>query len=149
MSEPVRDFHFNVNVRASGGSKAAMANNENSFLRAMEIQERKREKKELERLEAEKKAVAEAPPTEVVETVQCPEEVPAVIENPEVSNTDTSADPVPVSQPKPIELAVKPKPTGGGVPGPTPRSDFTAEERAAMLKRARAHAAEVKARKEK
>ncbi len=140
MSEPVRDFHFNVNVRASGGSKAAMANNETPFLRAMEIQERKREKKELERLEAEKKAVAEAPPTEVVETVQCPEEVSAVIENPEVSNTDTSADPVPVSQPKP---------TGGGVPGPTPRSDFTAEERAAMLKRARAHAAEVKARKEK
>ena len=33
------------------------------------------------------------------------------------------------------------------VPGPKPRKDFSSEEKAAMLKRARAHAAEVKARK--
>ena len=145
MSEPVRDFHFNVNVRASGGSKAAMANNESPFLRAMEIQERKREKKELERLEAEKIAAAEAPPTEVVEPVEIPEEVPAVMENAEVSDADASADPVPA--PEAVKPVVKPKPSGGGVPGPTARSDFTAEEKAAMLKRARAHAAEVKARK--
>jgi hypothetical protein len=37
--------------------------------------------------------------------------------------------------------------SSGGVPGPTPRRDFSSEERAAMLKRAKAHAAEVKARK--
>ena len=61
MSEAVRDFHFNVNVRAKSGSKAQMANNEDSFLRAMEIQERKREKKELERIEEEKIATAQAP----------------------------------------------------------------------------------------
>ncbi|MBC8287381.1 MAG: DUF1566 domain-containing protein [Nitrospinae bacterium] len=35
----------------------------------------------------------------------------------------------------------------GGTPKPIPRKDFSSEERAAMLKRARAHAAEVKARK--
>ena len=39
------------------------------------------------------------------------------------------------------------KASGNFVPGPTPRKDFTSEEKAAMLKRARAHAAEVKARK--
>lgn len=42
--------------------------------------------------------------------------------------------------------AAKPK-ASGGVPGPTPRKDFTSEEKTAMLKRAKAHAAEVKARK--
>jgi len=50
MSTETRDFHFNVNVRLNSGSKASMANNEDSFLRAMEIQERKREKKELEKI---------------------------------------------------------------------------------------------------
>jgi len=54
MSEEVRDFHFNVNVRTSSGSKATMANNEDSFLRAIEIQERKRAKKELENPKQEK-----------------------------------------------------------------------------------------------
>ena len=53
MSTETRDFHFNVNVRLNSGSKASMANNEDSFLRAMEIQERKREKKELEKLSQE------------------------------------------------------------------------------------------------
>ena len=45
---------------------------------------------------------------------------------------------------------VKPAPakksSGNFVPGPTPRKDFSSEEKAAMLKRAKAHAAEVKAR---
>ena len=35
----------------------------------------------------------------------------------------------------------------GGTPKPIPRTDFSSEERSAMLKRAKAHAAEVKARK--
>ncbi len=39
------------------------------------------------------------------------------------------------------------KSSGNHVPGPTPRKDFSSEEKAAMLKRARAYAAEVKARK--
>ena len=53
-----KDFHFNVNVRTNTGSIARLANNEESFLRAMDIQERKREKieEEQKRLEAEKKA---------------------------------------------------------------------------------------------
>ena len=47
---------------------------------------------------------------------------------------------------KPAAPSGKPK-ASGGVPGPTPKKDFTPEEKAAMLKRAKAHAAEVKARK--
>ena len=39
------------------------------------------------------------------------------------------------------------KSSGNFVPGPKPRKDFSSEEKAAMLKRAKAHAAEVKARK--
>jgi hypothetical protein len=45
------------------------------------------------------------------------------------------------------QAAAAPAKSSGGVPGPTPRKDFSPEERAAMLKRAKAHAAEVKARK--
>ena len=43
-----RDFHFNVNVRTNTGSIARLTTNEEPFLRAMEIQERKREKIEEE-----------------------------------------------------------------------------------------------------
>ena len=42
--------------------------------------------------------------------------------------------------------ATAPK-ASGGTPKPIPRKDFSSEERAAMLKRAKAHAAEVKVRK--
>jgi hypothetical protein len=129
------DFHFNVNVRTGSGSRAKMANNEDSFLRAMEIQERKQEKKEREKPEE----VIETPPTESP-TVNEEEvvEVPPVVE---------SEAPVAETPPaEPVKAAPAPKPAGGGVPGPTPRSDFSAEERAAMLKRAKAHAAEVRAR---
>lgn len=45
-------------------------------------------------------------------------------------------------------IAAAPKKSSGNfVPGPTPRKDFSSEEKSAMLKRARAHAADVKARK--
>jgi hypothetical protein len=43
-------------------------------------------------------------------------------------------------------VAAKPA-SSGGTPKPIPRKDFSSEERAAMLKRAKAHAKEVKARK--
>mgnify|MGYP003961528651 CR=1 FL=1 len=43
--------------------------------------------------------------------------------------------------------AAKPTPSGNFVPGPKPRNDFTSDEKAAMLKRARAHAAVVAKRK--
>ncbi len=140
MSEEGRDSHFNVNVRTGIGSRAAMANNEDSFLRAMEIQERKRAKKELEK------------PREIVETT--PGEIAeAVVISEETSVAEAPAEPVAVEEtlvaktPPPAKAPPTPEPSGGGVPGPTPRSDFTAEERAAMLKRARSHAAEVAARK--
>ena len=51
------------------------------------------------------------------------------------------------SHTKETKSAPAKKPSGNFVPGPTPRKDFTSEEKAAMLKRAKAHAAEVKARK--
>ena len=135
MSEEVRDFHFNVNVRTGSGSKAKMANNEDSFLRAIEIQERKRAKNELENPKQEK--IDETPIVEVAETE--PAEPVAINENPIAEASPT----------EPAKAPPAPKPSGGGVPGPKPRNDFTSEERAGMLKRARAHAAEVKARKNK
>ena len=51
----------------------------------------------------------------------------------------------------PTEQAAAPAavkaPASGGTPKPIPRKDFSSDEKAAMLKRARAHAAEVRARK--
>lgn len=52
----------------------------------------------------------------------------------------------PTEQSAAAPVAAKPK-ASGGAPKPIPRKDFSSEERAAMLKRAKAHAAEVKARK--
>ena len=52
----------------------------------------------------------------------------------------------PTEAAKAAPAAAAPK-ASGGTPKPIPRRDFSSEERAAMLKRARAHAAEVKARK--
>ncbi len=138
MSEGSRDSHFNVNVRTGIGSRAAMANNEDSFLRAMEIQERKRAKKELETPREE--VVVVTPPTENAE--------PALSEAIQEKAAVPVEEELPAVESPPAEPAkAPPKPSGGGVPGPAPRSDFTAEEKAAMLKRARAHAVEVRARK--
>ena len=50
------------------------------------------------------------------------------------------------AEPEAAPAAAAPK-ASGGTPKPIPRKDFSSEERAAMLKRAKAHAAEVKARK--
>jgi hypothetical protein len=143
MSEQVRDFHFNVNVRAGSGSRAKMANNEDSFLRAMEIQERRRAKKELENPKQEE--IAETAPIETPELIQEEVEESAVSTEAPAAATPT----VEAETPSPAKEPVVAKPSGGGVPGPTPRSDFTSEERAAMMKRAKAHAAEVAARKNK
>jgi len=152
MSTETRDFHFNVNVRLNSGSKASMANNEDSFLRAMEIQERKREKKELEKLEEEKIAVAQAP-VESAEPVTSPEETPTVQEE-APGSANAHAEPAPTAQAEAADTPPAtpaeppaPKPAGGNVPTPQPPREFTAEEKAAMLKRAKAHAAEVRARK--
>ena len=63
----------------------------------------------------------------------------------ELKAAEAQADAASTSETTP---AVAPKKSSGNfVPGPTPRKDFSSEEKSAMLKRARAHAAEVKARK--
>ena len=142
MSEEVRDFHFNVNVRGGSGARAKMANNEDSFLRAMEIQERRRAKKELENPKQEEIAVAA--PIETPELIQEKVEESAVS-----SEAPAEATPAVEAKTSPAKEPAVTKPSGGGVPGPTPRSDFTSEERAAMMKRAKAHALEVAARKNK
>ena len=142
MSEEVRDFHFNVNVRGGSGARAKMANNEDSFLRAMEIQERRRAKKELENPKQEE--IAEAAPIETPELIQDKVEEPAVS-----SEAPAEATPVVEAETSQAKEPAVTKPSEGGVPGPTPRSDFTSEERAAMMKRAKAHALEVAARKNK
>ena len=49
-----KSYHFNSNTRLNSGSKASMANNEDPFIRALEIQERKREIREQE-LERQRK----------------------------------------------------------------------------------------------
>ena len=138
MSEEVRDFHFNVNVRGGSGARAKMANNEDSFLRAMAIQERRRAKKELENPKQEE--IAKAAPIETPELIQDKVEEPAV-------SSEAPAEATPAVEAETSRPAKEPAPSGGGVPGPTPRSDFTSEERAAMMKRAKAHALEVAARK--
>ena len=151
MSEANRDFHFNVNVRSNSGSKAAMANNENSYLRAMEIQERKWEKAEIERLEKEKIAAEQKTLEDAARPAAEPgtreqNEKAEFLENPtpteETETEETSATAPEIREP------VRHNSVGKKVPGPTPRNDFTSEEKAAMLKRARAHAAEVRARKD-
>ena len=145
MSEEAKkSYHFNSNMRSNSGSKSTMSNNEDRYLRALEIQERKQaiidkelEKQkiidEVERVAAEEKARQEAE----VKAAQAKEEaanapVAVIEEEPAVEETSPAAAP-----------AAKPAPSGNFVPGPTPRKDFTSAEKAAMLKRARAHAAEV------
>jgi hypothetical protein len=61
---------------------------------------------------------------------------------------DANAAPVADAGASEAQPAVAPKKSSGNVvPGPTPRKDFSDAEKSAMLKRARAYAAEVKARK--
>ena len=91
------------------------------------------------------KEIAEAAPIETPELIQEKVEEPAVS-----SEAPTEVTPaVEAETSRPAKEPVVTKPSGGGVPGPTPRSDFTSEERAAMMKRAKAHALEVAARKNK
>lgn len=145
MSEGAKkSYHFNSNMRTHSGSKSTMSNNEDSYLRALEIQERKQAiiDKELEkqREEAEKLAALAPKPEEntaVVEEAAQPEEA---------SEAEAIEETAPIIEKKaPTPVAVTS--SGPNVPGPTPRTDFTSSEKAAMLKRARAHAAEVAKRK--
>ena len=157
-----KNFHFNVNVRTNTGSIARMANNEEPFSRAMEIQERKKEKieEEQKRLEPEKKAEEQAVPKITPEPVENDEGDPTaeavgsedssktpVIQDEATGSPETTAK-TPVTAKPATEKPASTKPSGGGVSGPTSRAgQFTPEELDAMRKRAKAHAAKVKASK--
>ena len=147
MSEGAeKSYHFNSNMRSNSGSKSTMSNNEDRYLRALEIQERKQAiiDKELEKQriidEAEKAAAEEKARQEAeAKAAQAEEEAANA---PEAVIEEAPEEAAPAAAP-----AAKPAPSGNFVPGPKPRNDFTSDERAAMLKRARAHAAEVAKRK--
>ena len=143
-------YHFNSNIRSNIGSRASMTNNEDRYLRALEIQERKRALRE-EELEKQRKIEElenpTPPPNE--ESADAVEDQSTEVE--EASTTSETEITKAVAEEVPeVTEAPKPAPvvdSGPKVPGPTPRKDFSSEEKAAMLKRAKAHAAEVAKRK--
>ncbi len=145
-----KSFHFNSNIRSKSGSKASMSNNEDRFLRALEIQELKREilEEELEKKriieEAEAKKAAEEKVRQEAEAKAVEEEAAKKTEQVEETSEPVAEESAPVAKAPPAV-----KPTGNFVPGPTPRKDFSSSEKAAMLKRAKAHAAEVAKKKGK
>ena len=146
MSEGAnKSYHFNSNMRTNSSSKSTMSNNEDRYLRALEIQERKQaiidEELEKQRIidEAEK-AVAEEKARQEAETKAAQAAEKAA--NASVAVIEEEAPAAEESTPA-VAPAAKPAPSGNFVPGPTPRKDFTSAEKAAMLKRARAHAAQV------
>jgi len=150
MSEAEKKiYHFNSNIRSNTGSRSSMTNNEDRYLRALEIQERKRALLE-EELEKERKIqeLENPTPPPAEESAEVIEELPAEVEETSANEMEAT-EPVTEETPAVTETP-KPAPvvdTGPKVPGPTPRKDFSSEEKAAMLKRAKAHAAEVAKRK--
>jgi len=149
--EGEKSYHFNSNTRLNFGSKASMANNEDPYLRALEIQERKREIREQELEKQRKLQELENPtPPAADENTEAQEEQPVDVEETTTTKAEQSApnsEEVAVAPEAPKAAPVVETSSGPKVPGPTPRKDFSSEEKAAMLKRARAHAAEVAKRK--
>ena len=149
--EGEKSYHFNSNTRLNFGSKASMANNEDPYLRALEIQERKREIREQELERQRKLQELENPtPPAADENTEAQEEQPVTVEETSTTEAEQSApnkEEVPAAPEAPKPTPVVEASSGPKVPGPTPRKDFSSEEKAAMLKRARAHAAEVAKRK--
>lgn len=149
MSEGAKkSYHFNSNMRSNSGSRSTMSNNEDRYLRALEIQERKQaiidQELEKQRIidEAEKAIADEKARQEAEAKAAAAEEEAANAPVAVVEEAPAAEEAAPAAAP-----AAKPAPSGNFVPGPTPRKDFTSDEKAAMLKRARAHAAEVAKRK--
>ena len=146
-----KSYHFNSNTRLNFGSKASMANNEDPYLRALEIQERKREIRERELERQRKLQELENPtPPAAEENIEAKEEQQVAVEETactEAEQSATNAEEAPAAPEAPKTAPVVEASSGPKVPGPTPRKDFSSEEKAAMLKRARAHAAEVAKRK--
>ena len=149
--EGEKSYHFNSNTRLNLGSKASMANNEDPYLRAIEIQERKREIREQELERQRKLQELENPtPPAADENIEAQEEQPVAVEETATTEAEQSApnvEEVPATPETPKPAPVVEASSGPKVPGPTPRKDFSSDEKAAMLKRARAHAAEVAKRK--
>ena len=149
--EGEKSYHFNSNTRLNLGSKASMANNEDPYLRAIEIQERKREIREQELERQRKLQELENPtPPAADENTEAQEEQPVAVEETAATEAEQSApnvEEVPAASEAPKPAPVVEASSGPEVPGPTPRKDFSSDEKAAMLKRARAHAAEVAKRK--
>lgn len=149
--EGEKSYHFNSNTRLNLGSKASMANNEDPFIRALEIQERKREIREQELERQRKLQELENPtPPAADENTEAQEEQPVAVEETAATEAEQSApnvEEVPAASEAPKPAPVVEASSGPKVPGPTPRKDFSSDEKAAMLKRARAHAAEVAKRK--
>ena len=149
--EGEKSYHFNSNTRLNFGSKASMANNEDPYLRALEIQERKREIREQELERQRKLQELENPtPPAADENTEAQEEQPVAVEETAATEAEQSApnvEEVPAASEAPKPAPVVETSSGPKVPGPTPRKDFSSDEKAAMLKRARAHAAEVAKRK--
>ena len=146
-----KSYHFNSNTRLNSGSKASMANNEDPFIRALEIQERKREIREQE-LERQRKLQELENPTPPAADENKEAEEKQLVAVEETATTEAeqftpNAEEVPAAPEAPKPAPVVEASSGPKVPGPTPRKDFSSEEKAAMLKRARAHAAEVAKRK--
>jgi hypothetical protein len=151
MSEGAKkSYHFNSNMRSNSGSRSTMSNNEDRYLRALEIQERKQAiiDQELEKqriIDEAEKAVADEKARQEAEAKAAKAEEEATnapVNEPVAEEAPATEEAAPAAAP-----AAKPAPSGNFVPGPTPRKDFTSDEKAAMLKRARAHAAEVAKRK--
>ena len=149
--EGEKSYHFNSNTRLNLGSKASMANSEDPYLRALEIQERKREIREQELERQRKLQELENPtPPAADENTEAQEEQPVAVEETATTEAEQSApnvEEVPATPEAPKPVPVVEASSGPKVPGPTPRKDFSSDEKAAMLKRARAHAAEVAKRK--
>ena len=140
-------FHFNSNIRSKSGSKASMSNNEDRYLRALEIQELKREIREEE---LEKQRVIEEAEAKIATEEKARQEAKAKAAEEaakKAEQVEETAEPVAEESAPVVEAPAAAKPTGNFVPGPTPRKDFSSAEKAAMLKRAKAHAAEVAKRK--
>jgi hypothetical protein len=124
-----KDFHFNVNVRTNTGSIARMANKE-----------------------AEEQAVSIITPEPVENDQEGPTAEDAGSEDssetPFTQQDEAAGSPETTAETPVTAKPASPKPSGRGVSGPKSRAgEFTPEELDAMRKRAKAHAANVKASK--
>ena len=87
-----KSYHFNSNTRLNSGSKASMANNEDPFIRALEIQERKREIREQELERQRKLQELENPtPPAADENTEAQEEQQVAVEETAATEVEQSA----------------------------------------------------------